>query len=165
MRVRLRPARESDIPVLMRWFQTEDECRAWGGPGFEFPFDRASFTRDVKWPQLDSYSLVGPGDELLGFGQFYAKQQRVHLARVVVGPDFRGKGLGAGLVRRLLESGKQKLGCSESSLYVMEYNLAALSCYRSLGFVPHQQPENDPVHPGMIFMVLNGEPELSTPAG
>ena len=165
MNVRLRPAHESDIPVLMNWFQTERECKTWGGPEFDFPFDRVSFTRDVKWPQLDSYSLVRPDDGLLGFGQYYEKQQRVHLARLVVAPDFRGRGLGVELVGRLLETGREKLGRSDGSLYVMEHNAAALSCYRSLGFELHPPPENDVIHSGVVFMVLRSEPQTSVHPG
>ena len=147
----LRRAVATDIAELMNWFDSVESCRQWGGPNFEFPYTEESFFRDIKWQQMDSYSLEQDPGELLGFGQIYAKLGRSHLARLVIHPANRAQGLGNMLVKMLLEKGSEN--GQQSSLYVLENNCAAISCYQRAGFKFAAQPKDDDVPPECLFMV------------
>ena len=149
----LRKARKSDIQELMTWFDTAESCRSWGGPRFEFPFTTESFCRDSRWSDLDSFSLVDDSDRLLGFGQFYEKLNRVHLARIAVDPKRRGAGHGTVLMQELFVAGTTLLSHKEFSLYVYSDNAAAIACYRGVGFKEVPAEEENEGLKDCLFMV------------
>ena len=151
----LRRAQESDITELMSWFETAASCQTWGGPAFEYPYTRDSFVRDLHWPGMDSFVLTDESDEVSGFGQFYEKYSRVHLARIVVNANSRGSGNGVRLVQGLVEEGVKKLTHREASLYVYKDNEAAIACYQRAGFVEAAHPVADENFQDCFFMVLN----------
>ncbi len=142
--MKLRRAVESDLAALMGWFPDAHSTDIWSTPNFRFPFTKETFRKDAHWDELDSYCLVADDGDLLAFGQFYEHFNRVHLARLIVNPNRRGQGCGTELVRRLMEAGHRKLGHDEYSLYVYGWNTPAVACYRSVGFIEHAPPKDDP---------------------
>lgn len=146
----LRPATARDLDAIMAWFPDADATRRWGGPNFRYPFDAASFRADCRWPALDTYVLEGAG-ERLGFGQFYPREQCVHLSRLVVAPDRRRRALGTGLVRALVRTGHDRLRFATASLFVYRDNAAALACYRRAGFEVAPQSAV-PVHEDVLYL-------------
>lgn len=141
------------IRELMGWFPDQESCRQWGGPEMRFPFSEKRFLEDIHWPKLPSYSAVGNDGRLLGFGQFYEKLGRCHLARLAVAPEVRGMGLGKKFVSSLMKISQDQLRKNEFSLYVLEQNTPALACYRSLGFKQVEEPEPAINLKDCIFMI------------
>ncbi len=113
-------------------------------------------------PELPSFSLVGDDRELLGFGQYYLRAGRCHLARLVISPRHRGRGLGAFLVRALCRRGCRKLGARYCSLFVLLDNIRAVKLYRRLGFALATYPGELPQ--GCVYMVAALKKVLSTAA-
>ena len=141
----LRSTVERDIDQLMRWFLDEPSIRVWGGPKFRYPFTRHSFLEDIHWGRTDAFSLCGGNDRLAAFGQLYVHHQRINLARLVVDPARRGRGIGKLLIHRLLATGREIFECREYSLFVFRDNEQALRCYRSMGFRISSYPEDTPL--------------------
>jgi ribosomal protein S18 acetylase RimI-like enzyme len=107
--------------------------------------------------QLPSYSLTGDNDELLGFGQYYLREGRCHLARLVISPDHRSRAAGAFLIRELCQLGCNELPASECSLFVMEFNTPAVRLYARLGFSLATYP-GEPLHiERCVYMVASSE--------
>jgi ribosomal protein S18 acetylase RimI-like enzyme len=140
----LRSATTADIDALMVWFPSKGDVEIWGGPTFRYPFTRKTFNKDMGWGLLDSYSLFDPEEQFVAFGQLYLRKQRIHLARLVAEPTMRGQGIGKRLIRMLLGVGKSSYKCDEYSLFVFRGNVPALECYKSLGFVTGDYPEDMP---------------------
>lgn len=139
-----RPATESDVDRLMRWFPDARSLRVWGGPEFRFPFTRHSFAEDMQWGRMAAFCLCDGRARLTAFGQLYLRYERIHLARLVVDPELRGRGIGKELVRRLLDTGPRLFARSEFSLFVFRDNAIALTCYRSMGFRITAYPDGMP---------------------
>lgn len=137
----LRPATSDDLLILQGWFPDPDTAYRWGGPGLRHPFGMERFLEDIRWGILPSWSLAGPANELLGFGQYYLNHGRCHLARIAVAPDRRGRGLGRELLRELIRVGLRDLGVRECSLFVLNDNEPAIRCYRAVGFEPREFPD------------------------
>ncbi len=154
--LRLRPALESDVDSLMRWFADAQACRLWAGPHFRCPFDRRSFFDDLRWSSLASYTMTDRAGTMRGFGQVYPKRQRVHLARLAVDPANRGNGLGQELIRLIITAAREVFPWRESSLFVYRHNAGAYRCYSKAGFVEAAYPLGDPVLPGCAFLVRTG---------
>ncbi|MDX1499762.1 MAG: GNAT family N-acetyltransferase [Woeseiaceae bacterium] len=141
----LREATARDVDRLLRWFPDEMSVRVWGGPTFRYPFTRHSFAEDMQWGRIASFSLVAADDEAAGFGQLYERFDRINLARLVVEPGRRGRGLGRRLVRCLLDEGRARFPCAEYSLFVYRDNATALACYEALGFRVSPYPPGAPL--------------------
>jgi ribosomal protein S18 acetylase RimI-like enzyme len=142
------------IQVMMTWIKDERQLSAWAGPTFRYPFTRESFTQDLRLGDLASYCLLGSTiaaangpDQLLAFGQFYQRLNKCHLARLLVAPKQRGKGLAKVIIKLLSESGRQRLELAGDSLFVLPENLAAVRTYTWIGFevvdYPRQHPMDD----------------------
>ena len=140
----LREATEPDIETLMQWFPKYQDIHIWGGPSFRYPFDRNTFFEDLQRDRMASFCLRDPDGRLVGFGQIYDRDARIHLARLVVRPGCRGQGAGRRLIEMLIEVGRSQLSRDEVSLFVYRENTAAYNCYRALGFAISDYPADMP---------------------
>jgi ribosomal protein S18 acetylase RimI-like enzyme len=140
-RWRLVEAMDRDLDELMTWFRGSDEVDIWAGPRFRFPFTGATFRKDCHWGRMPGFRLNTPAGEFAAFGQMYQRYGRINLARLVVNPRLRGRGVGKRLVGMLVEMGPRLFPADEFSLFVYRHNAAALGCYRSMGFVVRDYPE------------------------
>jgi ribosomal protein S18 acetylase RimI-like enzyme len=133
---------------MMAWFPDAGSCAVWGGPEFRYPFSEETFVADSRCATLPTWSLVGDGGALLGFGQYYDRVGRCHLGRLVISPDWRGEGLGTRLIDGLIELGAPALRASECSLFVSRSNRAAARLYARLGFTVADYPDGSIPLPG-----------------
>lgn len=137
---------------IMGWFPDTRSVTRWGSPYTRYPLREETFFEDIYWSKINSRVAIGDDGQLLGFGQFYLKLGRCHLARLVINPDYRGRGLGEEFVAALMEHGSEQLGAPEFSLYVMSENKPAYNCYRALGFELAKWPDRDPQLENCVFM-------------
>lgn len=146
------------LETLKSWFPDKQSIRLWGGPLFRHPFTHASFLEDMRWRDVPAYSLLDEDNRLGGFGQYYEREGRCHLARLVIDPARRGKGIGRYFIGGLMRIGMSDLGSDECSLFVMSSNQGAIRCYRSLHFLPAPYPTDDPLYDNIDFMIYRGGP-------
>ncbi|GHA11190.1 hypothetical protein GCM10008090_21190 [Arenicella chitinivorans] len=90
---------------------------------------------------LNCIAMTNRDGELVAFGQFYNRLNFCHLARLVVNPEYRGRGLITLLVEYLCGTGCLHLGVRQASLFVNAHNLPALKVYRRLGFTETDYPD------------------------
>lgn len=103
---------------------------------------------------MPACSLLDEGNQLAGFGQYYEKLQRCHLARLVIAPERRSKGLGRHFIGELMRTGMLDLQVNECSLFVIRSNETAKKCYTSLGFVRAEYPPEPRFLNNAEFMVF-----------
>lgn len=133
---------ETHIAELLTWFKTPQEIYTWGAITRLMSVDE--FTQHLRASHLNSYSLVDDEPDLHAFGQYYLRLNRLHLGRLVVNPEHRGKGLAKILITKLIDKAFEQQGAKEASLFVFRDNLAAYHCYQSLGFVEQEYPGGIP---------------------
>jgi ribosomal protein S18 acetylase RimI-like enzyme len=151
--MKLAPSEPEHLETLKTWFADKESARQWGGPGIRYPFTRAAFLEDIRWQEMSAYSMLDEGDQLTAFGQYYERSGRCHLARLIVAPALRSKGIGYHFIRQLMNIGMSELGTNECSLFVMNSNRKAVRCYLSLNFVPAAYPPGQPFYEDINFMV------------
>ncbi|WNC68644.1 GNAT family N-acetyltransferase [Thalassotalea nanhaiensis] len=132
---------KSHLLEMMSWFSNEKELTDWSGPNFRYPFDELSFIEDLKLNTLSSFALMSEKADFLAFGQFYQRLGKCHLSRLIVNPDYRGKGIAAQLIRHLCEIGLKELEVKECSLFVLSHNVQAIKAYEKFGFSFDNYPE------------------------
>ncbi len=133
-------ADNGDMDSLMTWLSSASEVDVWGGPKFRYPFTSETFRQDCHWPEMASYCLRDADGALHAFGQFYDRNGYMNLARLIVAPEHRGRGLGKELVTRLMQVAADSLALDEFSLFVYRDNTPALRLYQSLGFEIRKYP-------------------------
>jgi len=134
-------ASNRDLDELMTWFNDAAEVDIWGGPRFRFPFTKSTFRKDCHWGRMPGFRLDSPAREFSAFGQMYQRYGRINLARLIVKPGMRGRGVGKRLVGLLIEMGPKLFPADELSLFAYRHNAAALGCYKSMGFVVRDYPQ------------------------
>ncbi len=148
----LEPASSEDIDEIMTWFPDRAAVNLWSGPWFRYPFTAETFREDLRLDRTDSWALRRPDHRLAAFGQSYERYDRGHLARLVVNPGMRGKGIGKRLIERVLAGLEESHDFDEYSLFVFRHNEPAYRCYRSLGFNVVDYPEDAPMPDECFFL-------------
>ena len=121
----------------------------WGGSALSFPPSVETTWAEIRATAENSFVLCAENGDVLGFAQTLERTPNIHLARIIVSPEVRGKGLGRILcellIQKALSAQPEKI-----TLNVFHHNTAAIALYTSLGFVrvPNQEDE------GLIGMVL-----------
>lgn len=150
----LQPFTSKKLPQLLKWFPDAASISLWGGPHFRHPYTQQSFLEDLNLGNTQAFYLNNEDNEMVAFGQFYLRQQRCHLGRLVVSPEQRGQGNGKELINQLCKRGRQELNRRECSLFVLRHNSQAKTLYTSLGFEVYNYPET--IADDMIYMVQKG---------
>jgi [ribosomal protein S18]-alanine N-acetyltransferase len=148
----LRPAVASDYAEVATWLPDAASTLRWAGPRIVFPFDAAQLELQLQVPGGKSYTLFSSG-EIVAFGQHWVLEMpAVHLGRLIVAPNHRGKWFGRELCRQLITAAKASTGASSITLRVYKDNEVALALYLSLGF-KQQAEESD----GQVLFMRRNE--------
>lgn len=142
----------TDIDELMEWFPMQQSVVGWGGPHFRYPYTRASFHEDVRWRDMASFCLRSEAGQMLAFGQLYERIGRINLARLVVHPDWRGRGIGRKLIAALISTSRALFSLNEFSLIVYRDNARAIRCYEAMGFVIQDYPAEISLRDACYYM-------------
>jgi ribosomal protein S18 acetylase RimI-like enzyme len=143
--MQLIPPIEDHLVEMMSWFSNEQELINWAGPNFRYPFNLSSFTVDLKLNPLSSFALLSNESEFLAFGQFYQRLRKCHLAKLIVSPKCRGKGIVSILMTHLCELGQKELKVKDCSLFVAAHNHSAIKSYKKFGFSFADYPDEIPI--------------------
>ncbi len=144
----LRGFRESDAREVARWATSIEEVRRWAGSAGGWPVDASAFRRWHADPDVKPY-VMWDGKMPVGYGEVWTDEaeQEVELARIIVRPAGRGRGVGRRLVRLLLERVSLS-GLPDAFVRVVPENGAALACYRRAGFSPVSESEREEYNRG-----------------
>jgi ribosomal protein S18 acetylase RimI-like enzyme len=115
----LRRPRDNEIEAIAGWHPTsvEEVAGWWAAPDV------------IPWVMVDA------DDSLLGYEEVWldVEEDEVELARLIVPPELRCRGLGRRLVRALMDQAAATR-LSTTFLRVQPGNEIALRCYRACGF-------------------------------
>ena len=152
----------AEMRQLRSWFHNAAEQQSWGGDNFDYPCSELEFLALLCRPGTQSFSfLAQPNGELQGFGQLCDRFSCHHLARLVIKPTLRGRGLAKVLIFELILQALQQQK-RDISLYVHRHNTVALQCYQSLGFTITSPPETENAR--LYFMKMKAEHAITAAA-
>jgi len=156
----LRIAENEDLNTLISWIKDKEACKLWAGPLARFPLTLQSLQKDIEFSEDNTFVMKNTGGQLLGFGQLLPKENdRIHLARIIVSPLQRAKGLGNQLCLLLDDEGLKRFGKVYFSLNVYSDNTTAVKLYQKLGFKPQPAPPDSPPDKDVMYMVF--KPDLT----
>jgi ribosomal protein S18 acetylase RimI-like enzyme len=124
----------SNAPLVLSWVRSVNELEFWCSRTDHPLIDEAIFTRWHADPSVSPHLLLEEG-EVVAYGEIWRDDDEAEfeLARLVVAPQARGRGVGKALVRYLLE---ELRGSVYEWVYVrvVPENQVALACYEGAGF-------------------------------
>lgn len=129
--MRLLPSAAEHAATVAAWPASEPEVTMWCGLR-EFPLSPEIVAGWGREEGVRAHALV-EGGELLGYGELWFDADEVELARIIVAPAFRGRGVGRALVRGLTALAREA-GQENIFMRVHPDNQVALRCHRGAGF-------------------------------
>jgi len=174
-RVRLRELRAEDLQPLSCWWN--DPATMVHQTNLVLPQPMKGLYRVWQvWSQNRptsrdaGFSIELVGGPLIGHATLYGGNTPARAAEfaIILGPDFRGQGLGAQATALMLRHGFHQLGLNRIHLGVYEYNQRAQRTYTRLGFRPEGRQRAAVFHNGRfhdrILMGLLASEYLASPA-
>lgn len=164
--VRVEPLRERDYERIVEWVGSPAMLTQWGGAAFSYPLTEECLREHYAdgGTERRGFRAV-EGGRTVGMAELDRIDPGRHsaaLARVLVDPAERGRGVGADMVGGVLDVAFDDLGLHRVSLSVFDFNEPALACYESVGFVQEGVRRDSHHHDGdywstVVMSVLEGE--------
>lgn len=137
----LKPLREEDLVLFEKSEKDAEFQRGVGGDANSEPRTlkerREAFQKHNKDPYRKDFAIWTNNGELVGrcfLHHIKPKDKRASLAVGIHDKNFRGQGLGTKATKLLLEYAFETLRLHRVDLRVLEYNQAAIKCYKKCGF-------------------------------
>jgi ribosomal protein S18 acetylase RimI-like enzyme len=133
--------------TVLGWVASDDEARRWASLAAR-PTDPAIFDRWHAEEGVRPYLFVSDGSAA-GYGEIWEDrdEDEAELARLIVDPTRRGRGLGRTFVAMLLAEAR-RLGWASVWLRVAPDNDAALHAYLAAGFTRATEDEETAFNAG-----------------
>jgi ribosomal protein S18 acetylase RimI-like enzyme len=134
--LRLAPFQPEAGALVLGWVHSARELLSWCGRT-DFPLaEPGTFSTWHADPDVHPYLLLA-GETVCGYGELWVDraEDEVELARILVAPQWRGRGTGRRFTQLLVG---QALRCGPGHIWlrVLPDNAVALACYLGAGFVP-----------------------------
>ena len=101
-----------------------------------------------------------PACRVVGFCAFWLVVDEIHINNVAILPEYRGRGFGTRLMRRVLTEGR-RLGATRATLEVRASNDQARRFYEGLGFRAAAVRKHYYTNPVEDALILWREPETA----
>ncbi len=133
-----------DFEQLMQWLNTEELLMNWSGSLFSYPLSLGGlewYIEDVNDLKRSDAFLYKAVDEIgntvghISLGGISRKNRSARISRVLVGPEYQGKGYCAEMVSAVLKIGFEDLKLHRIELGVYDFNRSAIRCYQKAGMV------------------------------
>lgn len=120
--------------ILFRYMAKSDIMAVWELEQrcFTLPWSQKALLDDLK-NQFTRYIVATDGERIIGYGGMWIIVDEAHITNVAVDGGYRRRGIGRGLLMRLIQVAKAK-GAFAMTLEVRVSNDAAISLYKGLGF-------------------------------
>jgi len=132
--MKLRPFEGDHAPTILGWASNDTELGNWASLTA-----RPSSSIFTDWhADADVHAYVLHDDDVpIAYGEIWVSREddEVELARILVSPLARGRGVGRALVEQLLDAARAH-DVSNAWVRIVPDNEPAIRCYRSAGFEP-----------------------------
>ena len=140
--IQLKPFKADDWIYLSAWISNEREFIQFAGKIFTFPLDKNQIEVYLSDPLRTVFKIADENELIIGMAEISIEQENTaKLARILIGEkSMRGKGIGAALMRILIDYAFNTLKKEQIILNVYSWNTAAIKCYANAGFVRTSKP-------------------------
>jgi RimJ/RimL family protein N-acetyltransferase len=121
---------------LISWVDSEELLMQFAGPSLSFPLTAEQLDKSLEDKNRYAFTIVDiDTKEKIGHCEIYLMENSAKLGRILIGKEqYRGKGVGEQIVKKLTEFAQRYMDRKEIELYVFDWNIAAIKCYEKCGF-------------------------------
>ena len=144
MELLIRPFTREDFSTLVGWIPDERSLVEWAGPGLSFPLDADQLAAIMaestgEQPRRLAWMATPAASPAKTIGHFQIAYDRrcdtATLARVILAPQARGRGLANSLVQLAVDQAFVDENVFRLELNVYDFNTPAIRTYEKVGFV------------------------------
>ena len=153
---------EKDIPELLSWLENTNAefLIQFAGRKYCFPLTKDQILENMRNTNTHRvYKAVeSMSNRTLGHCQLMSinhKTKSSKVGRVIVPHEFRGKNLGYLMLQALIKKSVSDFNLSTFFLGVFDFNIAAINCYKRLGFVEVERKKYELGFNSKIWTVIN----------
>ncbi|MDT3424709.1 RimJ/RimL family protein N-acetyltransferase [Paenibacillus forsythiae] len=142
--VRLQYFDAADFDCLRRWSVSPEFLKQWAGPSLHFPIQDEELRRYLAGAnhpaesELLVYSAVHMATNTvighLSLAGIDRDNGSARIGRVILDPEYRGKGMARRMIGEALRIGFESLELHRLALGVYDFNTSAIRTYEALGF-------------------------------
>ncbi|MDX2285282.1 MAG: GNAT family N-acetyltransferase [Bacteroidia bacterium] len=138
----VRPLARQDLELVCGWVESEALLFQCSADTFQFPLNPQDLLAyHAAHPHRLPYLLMHPGLGPAGVGEIIPEPPDApRLARLLIAPGMRGRGMGEQLVRLLSAECQARFPGCRVTLFVLETNHQAIACYQKAGFGWSDEP-------------------------
>ncbi|MBX0359299.1 GNAT family N-acetyltransferase [Halobacillus sp. Nhm2S1] len=140
------PFQEKDFPILLSWIESPRFLMQWGGPMFNFPLTHQQLMDYTDAQDRRAFQVYDPSlDAIIGhlsIGRIDKDKKQGRIGKVIVSPEYRGKGYGQQMIQLISTYAFQHLGLERLTLGVFDFNKGAIRCYEKAGFTKDRYFKN-----------------------
>lgn len=140
--ITLRPFGRSDFARLISWLPTEAAHIDWCAGYFRYPLDDAQLERYLESGEVPNSRAIFVAETRSGDAVGHVEISHIwphlssRLSRVLVAPARRRGGVGMAMVGQAISFSFDAHRVARIDVGVSQDNVAAIGCYRKLGFEP-----------------------------
>ncbi|MEM0910284.1 MAG: GNAT family N-acetyltransferase [Pseudomonadota bacterium] len=154
----LQPASINHTKQLFEWFRDPEAFTTWAGPRLDYPSTPEELHLNLSKSGYQFFALCDSGENVVAFGQFQLLPESLHLGRLAIHPDYRGKGLSYKLLNHLIYKASSLANFKAISLFVYRSNEVAIKSYQTFGFKeapwpPHVKQMQDCLYMTMPYSI------------
>ncbi len=134
--IALIPFTSADFPRLKAWIHNEKQLFQFAGPLLTYPVTDEQLEAYLNMSNKQPFKvLLTETNEVIGHAEFNFEEEAPVLSRILIGEEnSRGKGLGEAVVMEMARQLFANAKTEKIYLYVFDWNVQAISCYRKVGF-------------------------------
>lgn len=153
--IRLQHLEKEDLNKIVKWNlnKSADFILQWAGPLYSYPLTISQvedyFLKEVKKDNSNILLykiIIKETEEIIGTVELREIEPINKIGRVcrfLIGEEkYRGKGIGAEVLKEILRIGFQELNYEKITLGVFDFNHSAVKCYEKVGFLKEKLIRN-----------------------
>lgn len=135
----------SDMEQLIGWIPSAEFTLQWSGNAFRYPLTSQQlehYLKDANKTDSETYIykvIDRDTKQIIGhitLGRVDRVNCSARIGKVLVGSSqFRGKGIGAEMIKSVLNIAFDELKLHKVTLGVFDFNISAIRCYEKVGFL------------------------------
>lgn len=154
-----------DISQLINYINVEgaEFLMQFGGSKYSFPLTKEQVLEDINRENHKLFKYIDEDGTTAGHCQLLRisrEDKSATIGRVLIYPEYRGKGHSKKMLKMLINYGKEELDLKKIYLRVFDFNKTALNCYIKLGFKQTDIQKNDYSSIGKTWVSISMEKSL-----